>query len=202
MPFQPVPHTAEAVVRLSANAQLITLTFYGGIASGGDDQAGLDNLTDVMDVWADTELKAVLSEDVTYLGVSGRVLNFLNDFYSFNDTNTGAGSLVSDTMPNNVCLAVKRSSAFTGRSARGRVYMPLAVNQVDPNNPNTVFTGSVGNIVAALNEVRVAMSGVGWSERIVSRYTAGAARAQGITFAVTGYSAVNNTVDTQRRRLP
>lgn len=201
MAFQPVVRTAEAVVRFTANSVGCTMTFYGFFEAGNYNQGNLEDLASLMDAWADTNLVPRLSDEATYDGVNVRGLQNENDWEVFNNDNAAAGAVAFPAMPNSVCLAVKRSSAFTGRSARGRVYFPLHSGMIDAANENLVDVTPVGNIVTALDAVRAGMDFYGWSESIVSRYANGVKRAAGVGFYVTGYSVVDRRVDTQRRRL-
>lgn len=201
MAFQSVVRTAEAVVRWTSNSVPCAMTFYGFFLAGNYNQTNLEVLADIMDAWAEAQFKPRLSDESAYDGVNVRGLQNENDFEVFNDTNAGNGDVAFPAMPNSVCLAVKRSSAFTGRSARGRVYFPLHSGMIDAANENLVDVTPVGNIVAALDLVRDAIDVGGWQEVIVSRYANGVKRTSGQDFPVIGYSVTDRRVDTQRRRL-
>ena len=200
MTFQSVPNVVEAVPHITMNGKEITLTFYGEIA-GGYSAADVQNLADEMDDWAATELKPWLSVSGTYDFTSTRGLEFANDVIGLSSTGAGAGGEASQALPNNAVLSVKRRSGFTGRSARGRVYVPVAFGELSTNE-NYVSSGFAVGITAALDEVRVYMLNAGFTEVIVSRYTGGSLRATGVTFDVVDYSVVDTRIDSQRRRLP
>lgn len=200
MAFQTVGDTAEAIIRYSMNTQVCTLTFYGKY-SGNYTQANLDDLAEAMDGWAGTYFKPIISSQGVYLSTNVRGLEFFNDQESFNDTNSGVGGLAGQPLSNALAFAVKRRSAFTGRSARGRVYMPLNISHLAADE-DFVLQTEADDIVANLDEVRAEMLLKGWTEVIVSRYTAGALRAVGVTYPVVAYQWTDLGVDTQRRRAP
>ena len=199
MTFQSVPDVAEAVVQFTAQGELQTMTFYG--LKVGYSQGDLDALSAAMDAWATAELKPMLSSSLAYIGVQVKGLELLNDLTSFDATGSGVGGTAETPLANQDCIAVARLSNFTGRSARGRVYMPLHRGNVDTNE-NLVTSSTETAFEDALDEVSVSMIGAGWIEVIVSRFTGGAPRATGVTFTVVAYDMRDREIDTQRRRMP
>jgi len=200
MAFQSVPNTAEAVVQLLINGENVVLTFYGWRAAGYD-QDDIDALAATMDAWVTAELIPAISSSAAYVGVAVRGLELINDNFAFDATGADVGDAAFQPLPNNVAFSVKRFSGLTGRSARGRVYLPLTTNDPDTNE-NYIKSAAAVFYVAALNEVRVFMALEGWTEVIVSRVTNGAPRTVGEVFFVTGYTNVDLRLDTMRRRLP
>jgi hypothetical protein len=201
MAFQSVPETAEAVVRWQSNGEVCTMTFFGRYGEPYD-QTAIDGLALQMDDWATDELKVRLSDQVTYLGVNVKGLEFQEDLEAENVTGAGVGGLEAAPMPNNVVKAIKRYTGRTGRSARGRVYWPLVTSQVDSTDENRASASETAVIVAALNEVRTYMDNAGWNEVVVSRQHNGVVRTEGETYVVQAYLSTSDVLNTQRRRLP
>jgi len=200
MAFQSAPDMAEASVIWTCNAQRCTMTF-GFVLPTGYDQGDIDQLALAMDVWAVNEFVPSISNQVTYEGVEVRGLESITDLFSFVDTNSQVGSIASAPMANHSCLSVKRFTGFTGRSARGRVYFPLTVSMIDATNEDLVGTAFVSAIEDALNEVVDVDGGVNWIHCIISRRISGVLRTEAFAVPVFGYTAVDNEIDTQRRRM-
>lgn len=202
MAFQSVPGTAEAVVRIQLNGVISTNTFYFE-QGGGYTQSDIDNLASLVDAWVDNEYLPLISADAAYLSTNVRGLENIVDLAAVDSTGAGVGGVAQKPLPANVTIAIKRETGLTGRSARGRVYiigmpitwLPTNENLVDP----TLLTG----MVAALNALRVDVAASSsWEEVVVSRYSNGVKRTTGVVFPVTTYINTDNTVDSQRGRLP
>lgn len=201
MAFQSVPNTAEAVVNMTLLQIPAVMTFYAAYASGYG-EAELDALAANMNQWAVTRLKPALSNQNSYDGVTVRGLENINDILSINTSGAGAGGAAGgDAMPNSAALAVTRYTAYTGRSARGRVFFPLRIANMNTDR-NYVLAASADDIVTWLEEVSGYMATGQGDEVIVSRFANGTKRATGITFPVVGYRYSDLRVDSQRGRLP
>jgi len=111
------------------------------------------------------------------------------------------GTSAFQALPSNASLAVSLRSGETGRSARGRWYwQQLAENQVDTN---LVTTGAQADILAAMQNLKNAMTDVSATWVIVSYRHNNAPRVGGpVYFTVNSIILVDNVVDSQRRRLP
>lgn len=111
------------------------------------------------------------------------------------DENGGAGSAA---LPGNVTVAISFRTAFRGRSFRGRNYF-VGLTEAQVTNDTVVDA-----TVIALRGAYEALPGViiphAANHVVVSRFTAGAARPTALTTLVLNY-LVNNTIDSQRRRL-
>lgn len=200
MPFQSVPNTAEAVVIWTANLQRCTMTFHFTLATGYD-QADIDQLALSMDVWAVNEFVPLISNQVTYEGIEVRGLESSVDLFGSVTTNAQVGTINGAPTPNSVTLAVKRTTGFTGRSARGRVYFPCNAPSIDTDE-NFMNAGWSGNVVDALEEVIEVDGGTGWTHVVVSRQNGGVILNPAVTRAVVAYSLTDREIDSQQRRMP
>ena len=123
-----------------------------------------------------------------------------NDIVVTDGTSAGAGGLTGSDQAPQVSFALKRASAFTGRSARGRVFMPpMLASQLSDNR--TVSTAYADAVTAAHNTLVTATLGADWVHVIISRETGGVQRAAAVGFDVVAYSYTDRVVDTQRRRI-
>ena len=111
------------------------------------------------------------------------------------------GTINTPILPNNVALCVSLRSGLTGRSARGRWYWcGLTESQVAAS---AVDGGVVTSIVAAMDALISTIASLSSNVVIVSYESNGIPRPGGpVKFIVTDALAVDNTVDSQRRRLP
>jgi hypothetical protein len=129
-------------------------------------------------------------------------LENINDYEAQNGDGTGNGAVVANPVPANVTKAISRRSALTGRSARGRVFVPGLPDSYIGANENFFSNAPIDLVVDALNEVNTYMGMADFGEVIVSRFSEGVQRPVGVIFNVSEYVATNYRVDTRRDRLP
>jgi hypothetical protein len=200
MAFQSVPETAEVFVEYSQNGVSMGNSFYFR-KTGGYTLSDLEDLADDMDSWVATEWLPLLSQDVSYARCVVRGLENEEDYVTENNDGVGAGGIAVAGLPNNVTFAFKRLSGFTGRSARGRVYMTGIGTSFLTADENIMNGTKLLNLLAVLAEIVNYVITHGWVEVIVSRYHEGMKRTTAQTLAVSEWSYSNSKVDTQRRRL-
>lgn len=199
MAFQSVPGAAEAVVVMTCNGETITNTFYGH-RDDPYDQGDVDALAEQVDDWVGTEYLPLLSSTLTYVETNVRGLEDINDFFGSADAESGVGGIAIAPFPNSVTIAISRRSGFTGRSARGRVYIPLHTSVVDTNE-NFMNATAAAEFVSAFGALGAYFTIAGWDNVIVSRYANGVARAAGVVFDITQWAFADLELDTQRRRM-
>lgn len=200
MAFQAVPDTAEIIIRYVQNGEDMNNVFHAE-KSGGYELADLTTLAEVVDLDVDAWFLPEQTHDTAYQDTTVRGLAFENDQEVVVNTSTGVGVRLADGLPNNVTLSIKKLSGQTGRSARGRLYwIGIPVDQLS-SNENVMLSASVALIEAAVEGVRLGIAATVWNPVIVSRFSGGVAREQGVTFNWVDSLAVNNNIDTQRRRL-
>ncbi|KKL06218.1 hypothetical protein LCGC14_2598240 [marine sediment metagenome] len=200
MAFQKVVDAAEIVIEYVGNAQVLKNVIHAS-KSGGYVLADLTALAVAVDANITAAWLGNQTQDVSYVQTIVRGLALENDLEAIDNTGAAAGGVLSKGLPGNVTLAIKRTSGLTGRSARGRLYwigIPAAQLSIDEN---VVDTTAVADIVSNVESMRASINATVWTPAIVSRFTNGVARSEGKLFTWTGSSAVNNNVDSQRRRL-
>jgi hypothetical protein len=164
-------------------------------------QTALNALAGAMDNWATAEFKPILSNQNTYDFCEARGLTQANDLFSVNGAGSGVGGSTGGPHTNHSCIAIKRVTGFTGRSARGRVYFPLHGGMVAANE-DFISTTARDEIVDALNEIDDYAGAVSWVHVVVQRWSEGVKLDEGVVRTVLGYVAVDTEIDTQRRRMP
>lgn len=202
MAFQPVVDGAEITVVGTKAGQVIVNTFYAtGTAGWGQTEA--QALADAVDEEWGTGMVPALSSEYVYVNTHVRDLRTLNGgFEADSNTHAGAGGVETPSVPNNVAIAVKRSSGLIGRSARGRVFVTGFPAAQVVNATQTIESALETTILTVLNGMRTAMDAVDWHEVIVSRVQAGVTLPEAIVYTVTEYIIVDLVLDSMRRRLP
>lgn len=112
-----------------------------------------------------------------------------------------AGSLLGLVTPSNVTICVSLRSNASGRSARGRLYW-MGLRQSDVT-VNTLSSTRGAAIVAAVQAMKDQLVAAGYAWTVVSYFANKVPRPGGpVYFLVQTALLVDNTVDSQRRRLP
>lgn len=111
---------------------------------------------------------------------------------------TDAGTVLTDSLPNNAALVVSLRTANRGRSARGRNYIGgLAEGTVT----NSVYLSTaIDPILGAYEDCRAALQALGITMVVLSKETGGAPRAAIAPYIVTEYVVTTPAVRSQRRR--
>jgi hypothetical protein len=199
-PFIPVSGVAKIEMIYEQDEQMVVNVFHVRSA-GGWDASGLMAKADAMAGWFEGTLAP--NYPVEYCLKSIKVTDL--------STSTGAvaireyspptfGEEATDSpLPNNVTLAVKWNTALRGRSYRGRTFWPcLLIGQVAGNRLNA---GAVTAITTMVNALRTAIEAGGYTMVVVSYCNNKTWRTTGVATPITTF-AINEVVDSQRRRLP
>lgn len=101
----------------------------------------------------------------------------------------------------NCAFCLKLATGLAGRSFRGRWYAGN-LNGSQLFNAGHLYAASVSAFVAGLTALKTALDAAGYTWVITSFMSDGAWRAAGLNTAVTTIVAVDDAVDSQRRRLP
>ncbi len=203
MAFQPVPDTAEIDILYTLNGEPVQNVFYAELP-GGYTLADLQALATVMDSQVQGTWKAQQVTEAVYVRVEVKGLAVLNDLIATANANAGPGVAVGAALPNNVTLAIKKSSGLTGRSARGRCYwIGVPRDKLSALDENFFIDPYVADVVTAVDSIRSSIDATPlWVPVLVSRFTGGVLRPVGITFPWISTVSVDAGVDTQRGRLP
>jgi hypothetical protein len=203
MAFQSAPNMAEAVISgiLAGEEVLLTPNFvFGGSAYA---QLDIDALAEAVDDWYSFEILPLLSVQYLYVETRVRGLTSAVDLYGENGGGTGAGGVGTAAVPNNVAFAVKHTTGFTGRSARGRTFMTgFAQASLQAGDQTQLQAVYVTNLLAAWDTLETYLGSTGWAQIVLSRRTLGALRPVAVAYIVTAHSVTDFQVDTQKRRLP
>lgn len=104
------------------------LTTIGFRAVAGDDLSSLQAAAaDVYNAWRNEVVDisgSGMSPDWLFLGVRYTVNADPNGLLTFEEDSVITGTTVGETIPNNVALLVRKTTALGGKKNRGRMYLP------------------------------------------------------------------------------
>lgn len=201
MPFVPGPDVAQVELVMSLDGQIIENTLY--FQSSADLSIELmGDLANALLGWWEDQIAPGVSESLALTQV---VVTDLS-------TQTSPGILVpavpaitgdgtSPALPNNVALVVSFRTAFRGRSSRGRNYVAgLQESQTTQSHIDAGVADFFADAYAQLIGPGTLVAGLQWG--VFSRFTNGNPRTTGLFRPITSVTVVDNTLDSQRRRLP
>lgn len=110
------------------------------------------------------------------------------------------GAKTGGIVTNQVALVVTHKTGLTGRSARGRSYIP-GLDEVDLNATSVITAQVLTDAVEIFSLFATELDTADYNHVVLSLYHDGAERATPIAFQIDEYTT-NSRVDTQRRRLP
>jgi hypothetical protein len=202
MAFQSAPNCANAYIQCTNLGKAVghSLNFY---KIDGYSQADIDNLAALVDAWVGGELLPILSTGCAYVATTVRGLTSPVDLTSVNADSAANGSGDAGTqLPVNVSYAVKFTTAFTGRSARGRAYMfGLSAGVTQSGNRNLVTSTWAASALDAWNALIAAALAEGWTWVVLSRFSDNEPRLIPHPYTIEGVGYTDLRLDTRRMRL-
>lgn len=201
MPFVPAPNIVMVELRCTLDSQKVENRFNVNVfhepTAADLTSIGNNVITQVINNWIPT-----MPDAVTLREIHMRSLHTANGIeLTVPFPVPSNGSLIGPVTPSNVTICVSLRSNASGRSARGRLYwIGLREQDVDTN---TLQTARGGTIVAAIQAMVDQLEAAGYAWTIVSYRANNVPRPGGpVYFLVQTALLVDNTVDSQRRRLP
>jgi hypothetical protein len=201
MPLVEAPNIVSAQFRGLADGQLVMNTMHVDCLTEPT-EAMCQSIATAGGTWWVGNVKTIVATNVGLREVYCRSLHEANaPEATYSSGLPSFGTATGDSLPNNVSLAVSLRSGLTGRSARGRwFWYGFVESQVDAN---TVNSGAMSSIDAAITNLISAIDALGFIPVIVSYRTNKAPRVGGpVYFPISNITIVDNTIDSMRRRLP
>lgn len=197
MPFVPVPGVVSYELRGTLLGQEVENVIYVQQPTG---QPQIASIAAAIEAWIDGTWSNLWSVSAQWDEIYATVLTTdTSPAYSFPISPAITGGDGSPSLPGNVAFCFSARTDARGRSARGRLYAfgipedKVTGNLLDP----TVVSGGV----AALMALRSTIGSMEASMVVVSRISGGVPRETGLVRPITVWAAVDNVVDSQRRRL-
>ena len=120
------------------------------------------------------------------------------------ETGANAGAIADSTgLPGNATIAIKKGTIKSGKSFRGRMFLPgVPASKLVSGNADRVLSAWITSILDDLDTFYTNMEiyDANLLPVVLSKYTAGAPRANGVATPIS-FLSMNNQVDSQRRRL-
>jgi hypothetical protein len=200
MPFIPFANTAFSQVRYTLDGQQVMNTLWWENVTAWD-AGSLADLTSAIADWASGNLMPIMTSTLSLREVFARDMSTENSFEATNVISPAQSGGAGPGLPNNVSLCISMRSSVTGRSQRGRNYLPgipadqtVGVNLIDPD-----YVASILDVYAMLLDNALFPN---WTLVVASRFHNNAPRLVGQNTPIASFSAIDNVIDSQRRRLP
>ena len=199
MAFVPTPNAAKVAItgHLYGEECVNTLHFTNSAPFTGTTLATL--AADVSGWWISSILTG-LSAGYVMSNVTATAIDVDSGAQAINAAGSGTvGGNGAEALPNNVALCVSFRTARSGRSYRGRNYVPaIPGNQLTgTNNVKGTFATA---IVTGYEILLAGFSGITWV--VVSKFHNNVPRTAGVTEPIVSVLLVDTVLDSQRRRLP
>jgi hypothetical protein len=203
MAFQPAPACAQAVLRIGntvggdfAYANVLNFTTIGGTSYT---EGRLNDLGSLLMAWDTGHMDGVRQSGYSLMDIELRGLESAEAAY-FTQAVNNPGVVAGDSLPPNVAACVTLTTGFTGRSARGRMYIGgLSEVQQDGGTLTAGVVTGINDGCQALLDALVADDN--FQLVVLSRFTGGAARVTANPLVVTEMKLRDAVLDTQRRRI-
>jgi hypothetical protein len=200
MAFVPIPDGVEVLLQGTLAGEACNNTLYY-TQSGGWGVTEMQSLADAIDVIWGAFVAAHMYQDYNYVQTVVTDKRTDTALQAFASTHASAGGITGAPVPNNVALSVKRQSAFTGRSARGRVYVPVGA-EANLASTNVVSSAWAAFVTAAFTAMDAAAQDIDWIGVIVSRVHDGVPLTTAVAYTIVEWIVVDLVIDSMRRRLP
>lgn len=207
MPFVPVPATLQVDVIYLLEGQRVENTLYFERGDGWDLAEIESFLFNLYTLIAD-DLLPFLSAAIQLVEVIGRLLDAASSIgASFIPPTPPSGGVSGNSAPNNVTYTISFKTGLTGRSFRGRNYVPGLPGSAVTGN--TISPTTRAGLLAFYSSLIAFAESEGATWVVVSRYSGvdpvtkdPIPRVTGVTTPISAVGTFDATVDSQRRRLP
>lgn len=164
-------------------------------------------LRGVFTTWFGASWKTVFANVLSITRIRTKALDSASapmEDYSLPAAIAGTLGCGTSAAPSSACVAIKLATGLTGRSYRGRLYVPLTcMGNIPSNTSNDVDATWVANVITSLNALKTAIAA--WNANAVPVVASFRHdkdwRAVAVCTPVTAFVAVDYHLDAQRRRL-
>lgn len=207
MTFYPVTGGAQCTIVQDFRGQLTENVLWflrTGSTIGATDLQNLAN--DLMTYWGSGPA-SLLSSDVTFRYVLARDFTFAEGFEAVGASVEVVGT-AGDAMPNNVALAFSLRTGLAGRANRGRIYIAGIPRSAVVENSVSAAGFAADMLISLGGMVGLDTVSPGWTWGVAHRrqtVTPGEPPVwlnPGIINPIVNVTLTDDTVDSQRRRLP
>ena len=199
MPFIPVANGASVEIRCLQEGQRVENRIY--CTKSGYTQAHLDALTGAIASWWLTSWQPIASSALVHREVYARDERTVAGLESTSTASAGeSGALTDVALPLGSSLCMSLRTGATGKNSRGRFY---ALGAVRPQVSGSIAgSGYIDLVAEALVDLAAAINGAGWNWIIASKFFNKLPRASASIRVITDILAIDDVMDSMRRRLP
>lgn len=204
MPFIPFEDCVTVTVQGQVDGQLTINDLSFRSSTGPRSLADVQALVAAVGVWYDSSIASRLNEAWTGLRLTGKGLTNPNGLIVVQDFTATVGQIAGEAAPNNCTMAVSFQTGLSGRSFRGRNYVPCLTNsQVTGNYIDSTWAQSIVDAYSDLTfPANIGILPGGWEWVVLSRKSGGVDRSVGVFTEITNVVVTDLVVDSQRNRLP
>ena len=209
MAFVPVPNTALVESVYMLDGQIVENTVYM-TSVDPPTITTLAEMIEFVNLTIREQLIPSLVSAIQLLRVVGTLIDVLDGLVYVSTTSLPlSGGDTSAPLPSNTTVCCSLRTDHSGRSFRGRNYIPGMPDAAVTFN--TVSVDFRNNVNHYFDVLRSGASELGWHHTVVSRFSGftivsgkkvPTPRVTGIATPVVNTLFVDNTIDSQRRRLP
>jgi len=202
MAFQPVPDVAQVRIVGREDGQITNNTLYFFHSGGRPSFLDLGDLANQIAIWVGGGIQSYASAAWAAQLVLVKDLTDATGAQAAAGFSVGTGGVGGGPAPNNVSFAISFHTALSGRSYRGRNFIPGIPLQAVSGN--TITSDFITNYVNAYNALTPGGGAVtpSWTWVVVSRVSGGVDRVAGQATPITFATNTDNIIDSMRRRLP
>ena len=199
MAFVPAPNTIQCDILFMLYGQRVENVVHVEVPGGVDAPTIQDTANEVGN-WVEDSYLPYLSEQIVFLGVEAKNLSIeAGGVAIYNAAANTHGGVNGPAVPGGTAFCVSLRTAASGRSYRGRKFVPGVPESSRVGNQVTSDYAAL--MLAAFNDLIAVLTAVDKILVIVSRIADGVSRVTAVTTPVTSPAAVDLNLDSQRRRL-
>lgn len=194
------PNGVRSEFLMTLSGQQIENVIHTDWTGAGPIDGHLVSLNTALIDWWTTNMAPLLSNNLTLRAVrSTNIASLTGSVVETAPTTAVTGTVVEQSLPNNVAIVITEHTANRGRSYRGRKYIP-GIPSNDENSPTEITGSDLAGLVAGWTTLIATAVANGIVLAVLSQFTGGVQRATGVLTPITSMSA-DTAFDSQRRRL-
>lgn len=201
MPFLATPNGIQVELRFTQDGQRVENAHWFMGPTMNPTPAELETVADMVQLWWEEEVQPIQSNTVNLREIYVTDQSVVDgETFTYSPTVSTTGANVNAPLPNNVTVAISFRTSRRGRSFRGRAYViGLTANQVAASHLTpAAATAWVAAYDSLVNRAALA----GFQLCVCSKIENGNPRMGGLLTPVNDALITDDTVDSQRRRLP
>lgn len=188
----------KAEIRFTWNNQLVENVLHFQHSIDAPNPTNMQDLATVIEGQVNPSWLTNMTSTCTFREVY--VESYAGEFsISASQVGSGVGAVGVNSMPGNATFCLSLRTAFVGRTRRGRMYT-IGMDE-SQQSAGVVSSTYRNNWITLLEQLKAAAGAANWIWVVASFWSGGVERATGLVTPVESVIAVDDFVDSQRRRL-